>query len=76
MMPTQVLFSLQSKRQKEVREREGEGEKDPNKDCVDSSLNPLKAPWWAITGLGDLSLPDTCWKLLICYILFLKLNHP
>lgn len=76
MMPAQVLFSLRSKCQKEVREREGEGEKDPNNDCADSSLNPLKAPWWAIIALGDLSLPDTCWKLLICYILFLKVNHP
>lgn len=62
-MPAQVLFSLRSKRQKEVREREAEGEKDPNKDCVDRSLTPFKAPWWAIIALGDLSLPDTRWKL-------------
>ena len=26
----------------------------------------LKAPWWAIISLGDLSLPDTCWKMLTC----------
>lgn len=65
-MPAQVLFGLWSKHQKEVREREGEGEKGPNKDCVDRSLTPFKAPWWAIIALGDLSLPDTCWKLLTC----------